>query len=83
MKKIKFNVDQHFYKPWRCGLRHTKIPMFAWLDQHVGAYNFYKEEREPIHGQGWRLQTLTPLGFIEFTDSVDEKTLLEFALRWQ
>ena len=83
MQQIAFDVHQHYYIPWRSGLRHTQIPVFAWLDQQVGAYNFHKAEGEAIHGQGWRLHISEPLqGFVEFDPQLDDKTAVEFALRW-
>ena len=83
---IEFDVHQHYYDPWQRGLRHTQVPVFAWLDQRVGAYNFYKSSSAAIHGQGWQLridwQESLSQGFVGFDPPLDDKTAVEFALRW-
>lgn len=91
-KKIPFELSVNPYhsrlERWRA------YPLFAWLDEHVGPFNMYKQEGEPINGQNWRLcDNLIEIWdtnfadedikyYIEFDSTVDQKLITAFRLIW-
>jgi len=78
------------------GREWLKVPLFRWLHENIGPMKLDRDEGETLHGQGWQFGSNLDRSFhnkkfdfdrdvcyyVDIDDSVDEKLITEFMLRW-